>query len=421
MKKKSSFKFFKFFVLSLSLFTAISCSNTTEAKPYLTTNQIATLNSIRSIPNTKNEAYEINYTADYKVNEFIDQITKNRISKSSDCKMIMKKLIADSSAVVPLKRLTNSTPGCSSLICKLDNGKPVIGRNYDLDINSNGAVFVIHTAPKNGYKSVGVADGAQCGLSFKDVIVNNMNKELALYLPYYTMDGVNEKGFACSIMVLSEGGCVQDTGKKWLPSTLVVRYLLDNAESVDNAIELLKNVDFRNDYFVDLPDVSLLSFHWALTDKTGNKAVIEYVNGEMVVNKFPLDIQYNETDDSMILNYPKEEKGFLLSTNFFVSEGFTNTKHDSGRWRYQTLKEKASANSTPTKDELREMMKSVKYLKNDKDYIWELKQQGKDPENVKDWDWITIWTDILNTDDLTLSLWVKEDFEIENDFSINFK
>lgn len=421
--KNSFIKLFtRFTVLTAVLFCFSSCNNNPDPKNYLSTEQLKTLDSIRVIKNTEREAYEINYASDYKVNEFIDEITKNKFSKVQDVRSTMKRLLAPASKVSPFDRLTNHTPGCSSLICKMNDSEWVIGRNYDLDINSNGAIFVIHTAPKDGYKSVGVADAAQCGLSYKDMVLNNSKKELALYLPYYTMDGVNEKGFACSIMVLSEGGCVQDSGKKWLPSTLVVRYLLDNADSVENAIKLLENVDFRNDYFVDLPDVSLLSFHWALTDKTGNKAVIEFVDGKMVVNKFPLEVKYNEeTDKFDSITYPKTETRFLLSTNFFVSEGFENTKHDSGKWRYQTLCEAASKNPTPAKDQLRDMMKSVKYLKNDKDYIYELKEQKKDPENVKDWDWITIWTDILNTNELSLSLWYREDFTSEKDFFIDFK
>ena len=52
---------------------------------------------------------------------------------------------------------------------------------------------------------------------------------------------------------------------------------VNKKEAEENAIKLLEKVDFRNDYFIDLPDISFLSFHWALTDKTGNKAVIEYV------------------------------------------------------------------------------------------------------------------------------------------------
>ncbi len=98
----------------------------------------------------------------------------------------------------------------------------------------------------------------------------------------------------------------------------------------------------------------------------------------MVVNKYPLKVQYNEKEDTMQVQYPKQETGYLLSTNFFVSEGFKNTSHDAGKWRYQTLEEQMSKNPTPTNEELKDIMKSVKFFLNDKDFMWELRQDGKD-------------------------------------------
>ena len=306
----------------LTVFVAIALISTGCGRSisYLNDEQNYTLNSARVVEGTDDRVYEIDYTADYKVNEFIDTITKDQVYSTTDCRLIMKKLLAEKSSIIPSGRLSNSAPGCSSVVCKNPEGVPVIGRNYDLDINSNGATIVIHTAPQDGYKSVGVADGAQHGLSYKDLKDNTDNRELLLYAPYFTMDGVNEKGFACSIMLLNEGSTVQYSEKKWLPSTLVVRYLLDHADSVNNAIELLNEKDFRNDYLID-PIMSLasdISFHWALTDASGDKAIIEYVNGQMIVNKYPLKVQYNENDDTMQVEYPGKETGYLISTNFYV-------------------------------------------------------------------------------------------------------
>lgn len=406
------------FVLCVSMFTG--CARTRIA--YLNAEQNDTLNSARPIPGTDGQAYEINYTADYKMDEFIKTITEKMFYHTTDCRMTMKKLLADGSGIDPLERLSNDAPGCSSVICKNSEGIPVIGRNYDLDVRSDGATVVIHTAPKDGYKSVGVADCGQTGLSVNDLKNNSAKKELLLYVPYYTMDGVNEKGFACSIMLLNEGRSIQETGKNWLPSTLVVRYLLDHADSVDHAIELLNQMDLKSDYFIDplFSEMAGLSFHWAITDISGNKAVIEYVDGKMIVNQYPLKVEYNEHDDSMKVTYPNKEKGYLISTNFFVSEGFNNTAHDSGKWRYETLEKAMSENPTPTKDQLRDVMKSAKYLMNDRDYMFELRKQGIDTTNPDNWDWITIWTDILNTSEKSLTLWMKENYEVENTFKLEY-
>lgn len=408
---------------AVAAMVSICASCGSKSISYLDAHQNDMLGSARPVEGSDFQAYEINYTADYKIDEFIETITQNMFYSSSDCRITMKKLLADGSSIIPTERLSNGAPGCSSVICKNSDGVPVIGRNYDLDIRSNSALVVVHTAPEGGYKSVGIADCGQCGLSVSDLKDSTKNKELLLYSPYFTMDGVNEKGFACSIMLLNEGANVQYTEKNWLPSTLVVRYLLDKADSVDSAIDLLNNMDLRNDYLIDplLSALSDVSFHWALTDASGDKAIIEYIDGEMVVNEYPLEVEYNEQDDTLKIEYPKEEKGYLISTNFYVSKGFNNTKHDSGKWRYSVLEKQMSANSTPTKDELRDIMKSAKYFMNDKDYIFEMNKMGLDPGDPEKWDWITLWTDILNTSEKSLTLWVMENYDAENTFGIDYQ
>ena len=79
-----------------------------------------------------------------------------------------------------------------------------------------------------------------------------------------------------------------------------------------------------------------------------------------------------------------------------------------------------SENPTPTKDQLRDVMKSAKYLMNDRDYMFELRKQGIDTTNPDNWDWITIWTDILNTSEKSLTLWMKENYEVENTFKLEY-
>ncbi len=198
-------------LLMFSVIIFAGCVN--QNIPYLDEAQNDTIASARAIKNTHNKAYEINYTADYKTSEFMDVITKEKITSAYEIRTKMKDIIAPKSKVFPLDRLSNSAPGCSSVVCKNADGQPVIGRNYDLDVNSNGLTAVIHTSPNDGYKSVGVSDVGQCGLSYIDLENQNTNKELFLYAPYFTMDGVNETGFACSIMILNEGQNVQETGK----------------------------------------------------------------------------------------------------------------------------------------------------------------------------------------------------------------
>ena len=79
-----------------------------------------------------------------------------------------------------------------------------------------------------------------------------------------------------------------------------------------------------------------------------------------------------------------------------------------------------SKNPIPTKDQLRDIMKSAKYFMNDKDYIFSLNEKGIDVSDPEKWDWITIWTDILNTSEKTLTLWMRENYEVENIFKLEY-
>lgn len=120
---------------------------------------------------------------------------------------------------------------------------------------------------------------------------------------------------------------------------------LNSARVVEGTEDRVYEIDYTADYkmneFID----------------TISKKIIEYVNGQMIVNKYPLKVQYNENDDTMQIQYPEKETGYLISTNFYVSEGFNNTKNDSGKWRYETLEKAMSENTTPTKEQLRDITK----------------------------------------------------------------
>ena len=387
---------------------------------YLTPSQNYTLNSAKTLKEP--DFFEVNYTADYKLDEFIDEITAKNIEYGEDMRYLLKDLIAPASNIVPDRALLNVAPGCSSVVAQdKDSGAWLLGRNYDFDIGSNGTYVVVHTAPDNGYKSVGVADMSIFGLSKNEL---DTNKELLLYSPYVTMDGVNEKGFAVSLMLLDQDRNVQnEPNKASMPSSLIVRYLLDNADSVDNAISLLNNFNLKPDYYIYdkyLQDVigEHITLHWAMVDESGNRAVVEYVNGQMNVLKNPVQVDFNEQNGDKAISYPNEPKPYLIATNFFLSQGVEPDVLASGFWRYSTLKEQLENNPTPNKDELAKMMQSVKFLQNDKDTIVAMQKQGLDPNDASNWGWLTLWTDVLDTKEKSMQLYFKEDYNEEYNFEV---
>ncbi len=386
----------------------------------LTPEQIQTITSYKTLLNT--ELLEVVYTADYKMDQFIETITEQNTIYGEDMRKIMHDIIAPNSDVLPDQYLSNATPGCTTVIAQDGiTGNWLAGRNYDLDINSNGTISVIHTAPEGKYKSVGVADTGLVGLS-KNELANDA--ELLLYAPYFTMDGVNEEGFAISIMVLNKDRSTQDDPEKAsLPQSLLVRYLLDNADSVQSAIKLLENVNLKNEYLLNYKEIQRLmapnvAFHWSMVDESGDKAIIEYVNGKMNVITIPPDVQYDEQTYTPTISYPQEPKPYLINTNFFLSQEVINTPNEDGFWRYATAQKALEKNPTPSKEELVDIMQSVKFFLNDVDEQHKIQQKGKDPNNPQDWEWITLWTDILDTEEKSLKLFYREDYTREYNFDV---
>lgn len=387
----------------------------------LTLSQIYTLNSYKSLMGT--ELLEMNYTADYKMDEFIDIITKNNITYGQDMRKVIHDLVAPGSPVPFDNFLTNDNPGCSTIIAQdKETLSWLMGRNYDLDKDSNGVTLVLHTAPENGYKSVGMVDMAGLGLSKNRL---ESDKDLLLYAPYNVTDGVNEKGFAISVMLLEKDRSVQsDDTKKLLPISLVIRYLLDKADSVENAIELLSEVNITHDYLIPTKELQDsmgkdLTLHWSMADASGDMAIVEYINGKMEVIKKPVSVEYDEQTYTQNISYPDEQKPYLINTNFYLSQNVQNTPDEEGFWRYATAQKLLEANPTPSKHELVGIMSKIKYFMNDLDNKQAIEQEGKDPADPQNWSWMTIWTSIFDTNEKSMKVFYKEDYTKEYNFGLD--
>ncbi len=100
---------------------------------------------------------------------------------------------------------------------------------------------------------------------------NETDLSVAMGFPYILMDGMNEKGFAVGVLHLDGEATWQDSGKKKIATTVAMRYLLDNAVDVEDAISKLQEFDMR------CSDRTNGSYHFFMADASGKSAVIEYI------------------------------------------------------------------------------------------------------------------------------------------------
>lgn len=155
-----------------------------------------------------------------------------------------------------------ASSSCASLV-----KGTLFGHNYD-DRYDNTAEFVVRTPARKGVNSVlGIA--AVPGLLTVDMVDSTEENELteAAYdvMPLFLVDGVNANGLAVSLHHMPDADTDSLSDDSGMCALFAVRYLLDHANTAEEAIELLQNQSFwfpKNDQIKS-------GFYLLISDKTG--------------------------------------------------------------------------------------------------------------------------------------------------------
>lgn len=167
--------------------------------------------------------------------------------------------------------------GCSALTARTPENSVLMGRNFDF---SSATGMVLHTIPKHGYETITTFNVEFFGFGDDWLPEGFVNQYMALSGLFFALDGINEKGLAIAdLMAGDEAVTHQDTGKPALTTTSAICYLLKNAASVDEALELLKGIDMNSDIGS--------AHHYAISDASGKSVVVEYVDNDLVVVDSP--------------------------------------------------------------------------------------------------------------------------------------
>lgn len=293
--------------------------------------------------------FYLDYTEDYQLDEIIDKnVTTNEGLIGFVLSNLCDKMPSGNVAL-------NYGAGCSAFAATSPSGDYMMGRNFDYSHgNEPIAAAIVQTFPKNGLKSVCMVDGYWIG--YRQGLYQSFTEDMAKFeetkkqdlsfvmaFPYLLMDGMNEAGFAISVLHLDGKPTQQNTGSKKLTTTVAMRYLLDKAHSVVEAVELLKMLDLH------VPDGNG-NYHFYMADATGKHAVIEYVYDEEHRDaKYMDDEKYDFCKKLVGYQYPailpNEMKvmtdkhcvsNFYLSPAMAMSEkGPLLSKH--GRTRYDIM------------------------------------------------------------------------------------
>lgn len=100
-----------------------------------------------------------------------------------------------------------------------------------------------------------------------------------------TVDGINDAGLAGNVLYLAESdyGDYKTSGKPLLSVGAYLQYVLDNYATVAEAVDALSKQPFAIVAPV-LPDGHAATGHLAITDKTGDSAIFEYIGGKLNIH-----------------------------------------------------------------------------------------------------------------------------------------
>lgn len=324
----------------------------TSANPSAYITDSAKYEMIHSLKSIDGQRFlEMDYTLDYKLDELLEY-------DAATYEKFMEFVATHLLDVVPEKPFgLRMSAGCSAFAAEnAETGDRMMGRNYDYCHVENGqevpiTAILVRTAPKNGKKSINMIDSYWLGYHYGFYNDGKSDLSALMAAPYTVLDGMNEDGLAVCILHLGGNPTAQvDTTKKSLWGSVLIRYMLDKASSVDEAIELARNIN------LNMVTLAKGNNHFFLADASGNYAILEYTyNENEKITK--------ESTPNRMLVLNGEDHSYV--TNFYVDPFLADNeefggKAIRGKARYLILQGTLMLNTYKlSKEQAHDLLKSV--------------------------------------------------------------
>ena len=324
------------FCAMLSMLVLAACSDDEGPSPTPTTNdavfikdkdKLDMIYSLVDLEGDKGRIYEMNYTVDYKLDEALNA---GIVGTTSLTRFVVTHLF---DSIPSAKSVSLSyDAGCSAFACPDGtSGNFLMGRNFDFnhrDPDTKERVMIpliaVHTAPAGGKKSVSFVDGQFVKYESGFYTKKGNDLSMLMALPYLLLDGINEDGFAVSVLKLDGLPTAQsDSPNKKIFTTVAMRMLLDRASTVKEAKEMLK------DYSMYM-DTDSASYHFFMADAKGDFAIVEYTNPDTQLNPNRLEELSGADTLRCVTNF------YVSPTMYATPHGMRHSLH--GKERYDSLR-----------------------------------------------------------------------------------
>jgi len=149
-----------------------------------------------------------------------------------------------------------------------------------MDWNDPSAKTALWVFPSGMERTGGGKNPIQWTLKYGSVI--------ASFYDLATADGMNEKGLAGNVLYLAETeyGDAEKTGKPTLKIGAWLQYYLDNFATVKEAVDAMQPLPFTV-VAPTLPNGREATVHVSLSDTTGDSAVLEFLEENLVIHHGP--------------------------------------------------------------------------------------------------------------------------------------
>lgn len=382
------------FCAMLSMLVLAACSDDEEPSPTPTTNDAVFIKdkakrdmiySLVDLEGDKGRIYEMNYTVDYKLDEALNA---GIVGTTSLTRFVITHLF---DSIPSAKSVSLSyDAGCSAFACPDGtSGNFLMGRNFDFnhrDPDTKERVMIpliaVHTAPAGGKKSVSFVDGQFVKYESGFYTKKGNDLSMLMALPYLLLDGINEDGFAVSVLKLDGLPTAQsDSPNKRIFTTVAMRMLLDRASTVKEAKEMLK------DYSMYM-DSDSASYHFFMADAKGDFAIVEYTNPDTQLNPNRLEELSGADTLRCVTNF------YVSPTMYATPHGMRHSLH--GKERY---------------DSLRAGLLRHNYKMTPEEALGLLKVVAQGPDGYQGSTGFTQWSEVFNLSKKTVSMSILREWD----------
>ena len=382
------------FCAMLSMLVLAACSDDEEPSPTPTTNDAVFIKdkakrdmiySLVDLEGDKGRIYEMNYTVDYKLDEALNA---GIVGTTSLTRFVVTHLF---DSIPSAKSVSLSyDAGCSAFACPDGtSGNFLMGRNFDFnhrDPDTKERVMIpliaVHTAPAGGKKSVSFVDGQFVKYESGFYTKKGNDLSMLMALPYLLLDGINEDGFAVSVLKLDGLPTAQsDSPNKKIFTTVAMRMLLDRASTVKEAKEMLK------DYSMYM-DTDSASYHFFMADAKGDFAIVEYTNPDTQLNPNRLEELSGADTLRCVTNFS------VSPTMYATPHGMRHSLH--GKERY---------------DSLRAGLLRHNYKMTPEEALGLLKVVAQGPDGYQGSTGFTQWSEVFNLSKKTVSMSILREWD----------